>query len=388
MKKTIAGLLLTGVLVRLAVLAGAGEAMAVWVREHGGDERLVSAALQLELGAASGAELLRSLARAASGSAAEEAAAAAGSGTAGGANPAAAGGGDPAGEAPEATGAGPRLVTVERKVREEARSQGETAAAAQEPAPEPEIRTMRVLSEASSVHNRTRQEVDYEALAAEGLSLRLPADTPQVLIIHTHSSEAYTQDPGNPYEESDPYRTEDPAFSVIRVGDVLAEKLEESGLTVLHDREIYDYPSYTGSYSRSGAAVERCLADNPGIRVVIDLHRDAIGSGDVVYKTQATLDGRTSAQTMLLVGTGENGLWHPLWRENLKLALYLQHAVEERWPTLARPIELVSERYNQQLSTGMLILEVGSTGNTLREATLAAALFGEAAGPALAALIE
>ena len=89
----------------------------------------------------------------------------------------------------------------------------------------------------------------------------------------------------------------------------------------------------------------------------------------------------------MLVGTGENGLWHPNWRENLKLSLYLQQAVNARCPSLMRPVELVSERYNQQLSPGMMILEVGSNGNTLREAMTAAELFGSAAGPALAALI-
>ena len=120
---------------------------------------------------------------------------------------------------------------------------------------------------------------------------------------------------------------------------------------------------------------------------MIDLHRDALGSGDVVYKTQAALSGKTCAQVMMLVGTGENGLPHPNWKQNLQLALYLQGAAEAAYPGLARPIELVRERYNQQLSPGMMILEVGSSGNTLREALTAIELFGEAAGKALAAQI-
>lgn len=97
----------------------------------------------------------------------------------------------------------------------------------------------------------------------------------------------------------------------MRVGDELAAALEAQGLSVLHDREIYDYPSYTGSYSRSGAAVEEYLAQYPDIAVVIDLHRDALGDGDVTYKTMAELDGQTSSQLMMLVGTGEGGLLPP-----------------------------------------------------------------------------
>ncbi|MBR4425592.1 MAG: stage II sporulation protein P, partial [Oscillospiraceae bacterium] len=273
-----------------------------------------------------------------------------------------------------------RPVTVTQNVRpEEAESAGESA-----PTPEPVAAD---LSEPVAVHDRSGWNIDLAALEREALDLRLTPDAPQVLILHTHSSEAYTPDGTDRYVASDPYRTEDKTQSVIRVGDALAAALEESGLTVLHDREIYDYPSYTGSYSRSGAAVERWLSEYPSLRIVIDLHRDAIGSGDVVYRTRAVLDGTPCAQVMLLVGTGANGLSHPNWRENLKLGLWLQRTAEARCPGLMRPLEIVPERYNQQLSPGSLILEVGSTGNSLSEAVLAAEHFGRAVGPGLAGFI-
>ena len=172
------------------------------------------------------------------------------------------------------------------------------------------------------------------------------------------------------------------------MGDELAAALTELGLNVLHDREIYDYPSYTGSYSRSGAAVEEYLAEYPDIAVVIDLHRDALGDEDVTYKTVAELTGERSSQVMMLVGTGESGLWHPNWEQNLRLALYLQDAVNDMYPTLMRPVSVTSERYNQHLTTGSMILEVGSNGNTLREALNAVRLFAAAAGPALLELVE
>ena len=118
------------------------------------------------------------------------------------------------------------------------------------------------------------------------------------------------------------------------------------------------------------------------------MHRDAIGDGDVVYKTMAELSGQPCSQVMLLAGTGENGLSHPNYMENLKLALYLQKAVVDSRPTLARPIALKKERYNQQLTTGSLILEVGSNGNTLDEALRAVRLFADAVAPALTELVE
>lgn len=270
-------------------------------------------------------------------------------------------------------------VVFETQSGEQAQSVGET--------PSAEIVETTIKGDIS-IRNDTSIEIDLEALAAEGIDLSLSPDGPQILIIHTHGSEAYTQSPDDIYIESDPYRTEDCEKNVIKVGDVLTEKLEEKGLWVIHDKGIYDYPSYTGSYSRSGASVEAYLAEYPTIEVVIDLHRDALGSGDTVYKTRAETSEGNCAQVMLLVGTGENGLYHPLWEQNLKLALYLQSAMDEAYPTLARPLSLKSERYNQHLSPGSLIIEVGSTGNTLAEAIGAIELFADAAGDALVKLVE
>ena len=348
MKKAVVGSVLAGLLLRLAVLAGAGDTLAAWVRQVE-DSHPVSSALEwaqrIEETPVPETTVVET-------------------------------------PVPEPRGI-PQYFKVSPEpkpdVPEEAVSEGERAPAQPVAAD---------LSSDTRLNNRTTIDLDLDALAAEGLELRLDRDRPQVLIFHTHSSEAYTPEGEDAYEPSDPYRTEDRSKSVIRVGDELAAQLEAYGLTVLHDREIYDYPSDTGSYSRSGAAVERYLAENPGIRLVIDLHRDALGDGEVVYKTRVELEGETCAQVMLLVGTGDNGLWHPNWRDNLKCALYLQNAMDERYTGLARPIELVPERYNQQLNTGMLILEVGSTGNTLREAIAAVRHFGDAVGPALAARLE
>ena len=347
-KKGIAAAALLGLALRLAALAGAGEALGGFVRDRLGDGRLLRATLDIELGthgaAARGeAETL------------------------------------PATDAPAAAEGElkPLLlpVTVTPRPTETPAPPEATPAPAGCP---PDLA-------AAAVNDRTQRGVDLAALAAEGLALKLPAEGPQVLILHTHSSEAYTPDGADQYEPSDPYRTEDKRQSVIRVGDALAAALEAHGLTVVHDREIYDYPSYTGSYGRSGASVERYLTQYPTIRVVIDLHRDAIGGEGAAYRTLAA---EGCAQVMLLAGTGENGLPHPNWRENAKLAMYLQAAADERYPSLMRPIELVPERYNQQLCAGMLIAEVGATGNTLREALTAAERFGDAAGAALALRME
>lgn len=238
------------------------------------------------------------------------------------------------------------------------------------------------------IKNETAYWVDAAAILAEGPGLSLPAEGPQILIIHTHASEAYTQAGLDRYAASDTARTEDTQFNVVRIGDELTELFTAAGLNVIHDRGIYDYPSYTGSYTRSGEAVAQYLDSCPSIRIVLDIHRDALGANGVVYKTMAEEEGAVASQVMLLVGTDESGLEHPDWRGNLALALYLQDAVNRCYPTLMRPVALVPQRYNQQLAPGALIVEVGSSGNTLREALAAIRLFARAAAPALAELTE
>lgn len=239
-----------------------------------------------------------------------------------------------------------------------------------------------------TLKNETDYDIDIQALLQEGPATQLPAGQPQILIVHTHSSEAYTPAGTDLYDASDTCRTEDTNYNIVHVGDVLTTSLENAGLNVLHDRTIYDYPSYTGSYSRSGDAVLSYLEQYPSIRIVIDLHRDALCSDDVVYKTVAEIPDAACSQVMILCGTDSTGLYHPYWKDNLRLAVYMQNAANEAHPTLMRPITLVNERYNQHLTTGSLIVEVGSSGNTLQEAVNAVQLFGDSVGPALAKLVS
>ena len=232
----------------------------------------------------------------------------------------------------------------------------------------------------SMLDNDTYYNVDPESLLAEACSFTLPAEGYQILIIHTHGTEAYTPEGTDVYEPSDDYRTTDTNYSVIRVGRALAEALRAYGLNVLHDEGLYDYPSYTSSYVRSGQAIEEYLTAYPGISLVIDLHRDALGDGDTIYKTVTQAEGTQAAQLMFVMGSDIN-LEHPYWQDNLSLALTFQNAVSSRHPELMRPTTLCAYRYNQQLTAGSLLMEVGTSGNSLQEAITAVQLFADAAAP-------
>ena len=203
-------------------------------------------------------------------------------------------------------------------------------------------------------------------------------DGPKVLIVHTHSSEAYTQETGWEYEESDLLRTEEPSRSIIRVGDEIASVLESHGIEVLHDTALNDYPTYNGAYARMETTIERYLKEYPSIQMVLDVHRDAAADAagnQVDFTTQ--LDGESCAQIMLVVGTDQGGLTHPGWQENLANALKLQALLNRRYPGLCRDLDLRTERFNQHETSGSLLAEFGSTGNTLREAIRAGRCFAE-----------
>lgn len=239
----------------------------------------------------------------------------------------------------------------------------------------------------SMLDNDTYYDIDPDTLLAADADFSLPAEGYQILIIHTHGTEAYTPEGTDVYDPSDDYRTIDTNYSVIRVGRALAEALRAYGLNVLHDEGLYDYPSYTSSYVRSGEAVEEYLEAYPGISLVIDLHRDALGDGDTIYKTVAQAEGTQAAQLMFVMGSDIN-LENPHWQDNLTLALALQDQVSRRYPELMRPTTLCNYRYNQQLSTGSLLLEVGTAGNSLEEAITAVQLFADTVAPYLLSCIE
>ena len=242
------------------------------------------------------------------------------------------------------------------------------------------------------LYNRTNLSVDLGEVAAKKVKFTLsPAsEGPQILIIHAHPTEAYTPDGTDIYTPSDNNtRTTDEGYNMIRVGDEMERVFTEMGLSVLHDRGMYDYPVYNGSYTRSGPKVEEYLAQYPTIKLVLDVHRDAlVGSDGTVYKVCTSIDGTKTAQVMLVVGSNEGGADHPDWQENLTLATKIQKNLDTLYPTLARPMTLRQSSYNQNLTPGFLLVEVGSHGNTLQEALAGARCFARAAGAAFLNLAE
>lgn len=216
-----------------------------------------------------------------------------------------------------------------------------------------------------------------EAEAASPAFTLTDTDEPQVLIMHTHTTECYMPYTGDIYDTTYSTRSTDNSRNMVAVGDVIAEQLQAAGIGVLHDVTQHDYPSYNGSYDRSAKTVRDYLEKYPSIKVVLDIHRDAIVSGDTVTAPVVETDQGTAAQVMIISGCDDGTMDYPNWRDNLAFAIDLQQQMESDHPGFTRPVLFDYRLYNQNLTTGSLLIEVGSHGNTLPQALLAGEWIGQ-----------
>ena len=210
---------------------------------------------------------------------------------------------------------------------------------------------------------------------------------PQVLIMHTHTTESYELQDADFYDKTYNARSLDNSQNLVRVGDEIVKQLEHAGIGVIHDTTVHDYPSYNGAYDRSAETVKKYLAEYPSIKVVIDVHRDAIErDGGVRVAPTTTVNGKKAAQFMIIAGCDDGTMNMPNYMQNLRFAAMIQDNASTMFPTLARPVLFSYRHYNQDLTYGSLLVEVGGHANTLDEAIYSGELFGKALAQTLAQL--
>lgn len=229
-----------------------------------------------------------------------------------------------------------------------------------------------VIPELSPVEidNRCGADFSMEELLQKKISLQR-TEGPCVLILHTHGTEAYGDQPE--------YRSTDPEKNVIRIGTKIAECLNKAGIPTIHDTTAHDA---TGGYDRAYEEAEKAIAayldKYPGIQVVIDIHRDAASDGQGGQKAvSAKINGEDGAALLMVMGTDTAELPHENWQENLAFAIQLQSYLSREAPGLMRPISLRGARYNEHFTRCSILLEVGAAGNTMEEALCSAEFFGD-----------
>jgi len=214
------------------------------------------------------------------------------------------------------------------------------------------------------IQNATTVRPDLDSLLRQPLTWDLEKMEPTVLILHTHTTESYTQK-GEHYRETASYRTLEEDYNMLSIGDRVAELLVQKGISVIHDRTLHDYPSYNGSYAHARKTIQTYLSRYPSIQLILDLHRDASEGSSGQLRTLAQ-DARC-AQLMVVIGTNHDG-----FEENLSIGLKLQAQLETQSPGITRPLQLRRSRFNQDLLPGALLVEVGAAGNSHAEARAAA----------------
>lgn len=203
-------------------------------------------------------------------------------------------------------------------------------------------------------------------------------DEPQILIMHTHATESYEPYERNFYDSSFNSRTTDRSMNMAAVGEEIAMQLEAAGIGVIHDTTLHDYPSYNGSYNLSRKTVQDYLEEYPTIKIVLDIHRDAIEreNGERIAPT-VEINGRNAAQIMIISGCDDGTMNMPDYMKNFRFAALLQQQLEHDWSGLTRPILFDYRKYNQDLTSGSILIEVGGHANSIDQAVYSGELIGK-----------
>ena len=229
------------------------------------------------------------------------------------------------------------------------------------------------------VKDSTGSGTDLNAALQEEPSVHLKQDgSVEILIYHTHTSEAYSQSYTGFYYTDMETRTTNQEQSVVAAGEALKQALEAAGFGVIHDTTVND-TLYNGSYDRSWEVLQKNLAEYPTIQVTIDVHRDSMTTDSgVKYKPTATIGGRKAAQVMLIAGCDADGGWgdFPRWEENLRLALRVQESLETLYPAELLQQQVQHERHPRLFAGGG-----GHRGEHRQRGRLCRAAGGAGPGP-------
>ncbi|MBQ7757218.1 MAG: stage II sporulation protein P [Oscillospiraceae bacterium] len=237
----------------------------------------------------------------------------------------------------------------------------------------------------TSIPNKTLAEISQ---IPPDIQIELNSEEPQVLIYHSHATESYEPYTRDFYDKDFSCKTTDITKNMIAVGEEIVNELNNAGIHTLHDRTIHDYPSYNNAYNSSRNSVSEILEKYPSIKVVLDIHRDGIERDDGTrIAPVCEVNGERVAQIMIISCCDDGGNI-PLYKENFKLASLLQSQLETDYSGITRPILFDYRFYNQDLSTGSLLIEIGSHGNSLSEAKLSGKLVGKSLSQALKNLCQ
>ena len=184
----------------------------------------------------------------------------------------------------------------------------------------------------------------------------------KILLYHTHGTESYKSN--DEYKEYEFYKSLDNNYNVIKIGDYLEEILSQKGMSVIHDRNYYNYPVKVETYNNSRKGVQKILDENIEINKIIDIHRDAIS--DIEHEASTIMiNGEEVARLRFVIGINEE---NEEWLYDLKWAIEMQKLADKKYPGLFMPILIRKRNYNQDLARYAILIEVGENCNYIEHA--------------------
>lgn len=179
----------------------------------------------------------------------------------------------------------------------------------------------------------------------------------RVFIYHSHFSESYIPE----LDQSKGMKANDANKNITLVGKYLADRLAKMGIGSVASHVPY---SYRGAYNASRKTVMKAMKKYDDLTYLIDIHRDSQRR----KVTTINIKGKPYARLAFVVGGASKH-----YADNLKLARSLYTEINKIAPGLVRGVFIkprtrgTNGEYNQSLSKGSLLVEVGGIDNNFQE---------------------
>lgn len=201
-----------------------------------------------------------------------------------------------------------------------------------------------------------------------GTQLPVP-QIPKVLVLHSHATENY--------QPKDSHQQDGEPGDVVQVGRVFVQALLEKGIAAVHDQTIHDRPRYSEAFINSAKVIERALAENKQIQMVLDIHRDGLQDKPDGYTT-VEINGEKVAKILFIIGDQNN----ELVEANMAFAKKISDALEAKYPGVSRGVRVFKSDYSGDLHPNSVMVVIGDwKGNTIEEATRSALLLADVIAP-------
>jgi|GEM_PF-1849560 len=198
---------------------------------------------------------------------------------------------------------------------------------------------------------------------------------PVVGIYHTHDGESYLSEfptlALRTAKDLDLIRSDDhKKRTIMGVGQTLAQQLEQLGVTTVYAKYTHQALGYNYAYRMSRDTARRILKEHPSVKILLDVHRDGAWGLD----TTALIDGKKVAKVRCIIGNESQ----PRWQQNMQFCDRVMEELEQQAPGITFPTKVQPDTYNQDLTPGAILLEIGGATNQYAEAERAVAYLAKA----------